>query len=295
MIAIEELDALDLLIWLGRGADAAARLGCNQSTVSRRSNQCLAVFDLRLHRDGEGELCTRQHDLLQLEREVHQLYRLRCGRHLRLDASLLAAPLLRPPLPGSWLQGHLDGLGWRRPLRLIRERILDGWLTAMGQELQADSLRELTVVPLLHTPLLLAARGGHPLLGQGTLQPGDVVGMPRLAPRQGRYPRTETLLGSWRQQTAPVPLDPAARRRDREGARVLERSNPLLLQYGTAFSLARQRWLNPLPLALGVETELSLVMRRDVGEHAAMQLLLEQLQRRALEAVLADQGTPGLN
>ena len=89
MIGIEELDALDLTIWLGRGSDAASLLGCNQSTISRRSNQCLQVFDLRMHRDAEGWPRIRQHDLLQLERQVHQLHRLRDGRHLRIDASLV--------------------------------------------------------------------------------------------------------------------------------------------------------------------------------------------------------------
>ena len=110
MIGIEELDALDLTIWLGRGSDAASHLGCNQSTISRRSNQCLQVFDLRLHRDAEGWPRIRQHDLLQLERQVHQLHRLREGRHLRIDASLLAAPLLQGATPHGWIGGSLAEL-----------------------------------------------------------------------------------------------------------------------------------------------------------------------------------------
>ena len=292
MVEIEELDALDLTIWLGRGSDAAARLGCNQSTISRRSQHCLQVFDLRLHRDREGWPRTRQHDLLQLEREVHQLYRLRQGRQLRLDASLLAAPLLRSGVPRGWLAGSLDGLGWQRPLRLLEERILDAWITAMGQELEAASSAMVLCVPLLVTPMQLACAPGHPLLGQGSLQLQDVAGLPRLAPRPGSYPRTERLLGPWREQHRPLPMESAPRRRT---ATAEDLGLDRVLHYGTRFSLAHQGLLTPLPLDLGVQTELTLVMRRDVSEQAAMVQLVDALQQRAVQAALADLGVQGRN
>lgn len=292
MIGIEELDALDLTIWLGRGSAAASRLGCNQSTISRRSNHCLQVFDLRLHRDVEGWPRVRQHDLLQLEREVHQLHRLRQGRQLRLDASLLAAPLLRGHVPPGWMAGSLDALGWQRPLRLLEERILDAWITAMGQELGPHASPRMLCVPLLITPLQLACTANHPLLGQGTLQLPDVAGLPRQAPRQGLYPRTEQLLGPWREQHRPLCLETSPRRRASE----LDGAAPAtLLQYGTRFSLAHQAQLRPLPLDLGVQAELTLVMRRDVSDQAAMVQLVEALQQRALQAALADLGVQGRN
>ena len=294
MIPVEELDALDLLIWLGRGSDAAERLGCNQSTVSRRTNHCLQVFDLRLHRDADGEPCTRSHDLLRLEREVHQLHRLGQGRNLRIDASLLAAPLLRGSVPSGWIVGHLDGLGWQRPVELLQERVLDVWITAMAQELEPEALDGMCCLPLLTTPLLLASSKDHPLQGQGQLQHGDLDGMPRLAPRPGSYPRTEIMLGAWRRGNPPLPLETGARRRLPQNELLLERS-PLLLHYGTAFSLARQSGLCPLPLDLGVQTQLSLVIRHDVSAQAAIAQLIETLQQRALAAALADQGVIGLN
>ena len=52
MVQADELDALDLLIWLGTGTEAARH--CNQSTISRR---------------------------------VHQLHRFLKGRPWRVDAS----------------------------------------------------------------------------------------------------------------------------------------------------------------------------------------------------------------
>ena len=292
MIGIEELDALDLTIWLGRGSDAAARLGCNQSTVSRRSHQCLEVFDLRLHRDADGWPRIRQHDLLQLEREVHQLYRLRQGRGLRLDASLLAAPLLRAGTPQGWMVGSLEGLGCQRPLRLLDERILDAWITAMGQDVQPAARSHMLCVPLLVTPLQLACAHGHPLLGEGTLQLADVAGLPRLAPRPGSYPRTEELLGSWRDARRALPLETTPRRR----STATDHLAPLqVLHYGTRFSLAHQADLTPLPLELGVQTELTLVMRRDLADQVAMVQLVETLQQRARQAALADLGVQGRN
>lgn len=289
MIGIEELDALDLMLWLGRGSDAARHLDCNQSTVSRRCNHCLEVFDLQLHRDGEGWPRLRQHDLLELEREVHQLYRLRQGRQLRLDASLLAAPLLQAGAPAGWITGHLDGLGWRRPIQLLEERILDAWITAMGQELDALATPALVCIPLLVTPLQLAATPDHPLLGQGALGLNDLVGQPRLAPRRGSYPHTEQLLGSWRERHRPLTLSTTNPRRRERGSTAL--SQPVL-HYGTRFSLAQQPSLRALPVELGVETQLSLVMRRDLSEQPALQILVETLEQRTHQAVLADLGVP---
>ena len=287
MIGIEELDALDLTIWLGRGGDAAPRLGCNQSTVSRRCSQCLQVFDLRLHRDAEGWPRVRKHDLLLLEREVHQLHRLRKSTRLRLDASLLAAPLLRDDRPHGWICGNLEGLGWQRPLRLLEERVLDAWITAMGQELHQACSEAMLCVPLLLTPLQLACGPNHPLLGQGDLRLRDVAYMPRLAPRAGSYPRTEELMGDWRQRHRPLALESSPRR---QTANRLDSRADQVLHYGTRFSLAHQARLTPLPLDLGVQTELTLVIRRDLANQPAMQQLVETLRARALQAVQADLG-----
>jgi hypothetical protein len=284
MVLIEELDALDLLIWLGRGTAVAQRLGCDQSTISRRSRQCQQVFNLRLRRQQAGWDVSRIDPLLELEREVHQLYRLRQGRQLRLDASLLAAPLLRSGPPQGWIAGDLDRLGWRRPLQLLQERILDAWVTAMGQELRQLEGGAFCTIPLARTPLQLAGRPGHPLLHQGRLQLNDVRHLPRLAPRQGRYPRTESLLGdAWRRETPAQPME----ERQCGDAPGQHPGDALTLHYGTAFSLMNQAALLPLPLELGVCTELTLVVRRDLIEQPAIALLIAELQRRVAAAARA--------
>ena len=304
MVLVEELDALDLLIWLGNGAAVAQRLGCDQSTISRRSRQCQQVFGLRLLRRDAGWQANRTSSMLQLEREVHQLYRLRQGRQLRLDASLLAAPLLGSPQPAGWIAGHLNRLGWRRPLQLLQDRILDAWITAMGQELRQLEGRDVCTIPLARTPLLLAGQREHPLLRQGALQLSDVCHMPRVAPRQGRYPRTERLLGDdWRSQS-PAQVMEELNTGHRPQARATERgdqdpSGSLILHYGTAFSLAHQHSLQPLPLDLGVSTELTLVVRRDLVEQPSVCLLIHDLRQRLQAAchtgTLADGGLICLN
>lgn len=277
MISVEELDALDLLIWLGRGEDASQRQRCNQSTVSRRCQTVLSTFSLRLHRDADGWPCTRQHDLLQRERELHQLYRLRSGLPLRVDASLLAAPLLRPGVPEGWWQGALDEVGWQRPLQLLEQRILDAWVTAMGQELPKGDSAWFVAIPLLRTPLQLAARAHDPLLLDTALTTSDLAGIPRLAPRAGSYARTECQLGSWRQQE-PLLLESQARRRNH-----VRDAGQRLLQYGTPISLAAQPNWRALALNLGVCTESCLVVRRDLAEEPRLQALLALLRLRAAE------------
>lgn len=290
MVLVEELDALDLLIWLGSGSAVAQRLGCDQSTISRRSRQCQQVL--------------RDNAMLQLQREVHQLYRLRQGRQLRLDASLLAAPLLGGAQPEGWIAGHLNRLGWRRPLQLLQDRILDAWITAMGQELGQLEGLDVCRIPLARTPLLLASQPDHPLLRQSRLQLSDVGHMPRLAPRQGRYPRTERLLGDdWRRQSPAQVMEEldTGRRSQAKGTENggQHRSGSLMLHYGTAFSLAHQPSLRPLPLDLGVSTELTLVVRRDLVEQPSVGALVHELRQRLVAACrsgsLADGGLVCLN
>ena len=292
MIGVEELDALDLTIWLGRGRDAASRLSCNQSTISRRCQQCLDVFCLSLERGADGWPELDPSDLLQLERHVHQLHRLRSGRQLRLDASLLAAPLLQEGVPRGWLAGTLAGLGWKRPMQLLKARILDAWITAMGQELQADLSPWVHCIPLLNTPLQLACNRNHPLLNEAGLQFKDVAHLPRLAPSRGSYPCTERLLGPWRQTTPPLKLEASQRRRwpDAEPCR-----QQGVLHYGTRFSLAQHPLLKALPLDLSVQTELTLVIRRDISDQPALLALAELLQQRSLRAAHENLGVPACN
>lgn len=288
MISLEDLDALDLVLWLQRGEGAARRLGCDQSTVSRRASRCLKTLGLQLQRNLNGSDGLRgdpqRMELLQMQREVHQQHRLMQGRGLRIDASLLAAPFVEQPEPQGWILGDLNGLGWQRPLQLLQMSILDAWITAMGHELPNDKDSPFFCMPLLGSPLVLAAEQGHPLLGEKALSPRDLQGFERVAPRVGRYPRTEALLGDWRLHRPALPLE-CSRERRREPPKLLP------LEYGTGFSLEKQTRLSCLDLNLHVMTELTLVIRRDLVEKPAMAQLIEKLQQRSHASALGSQSS----
>ena len=78
MVTLEQLEALDLLVWLRSGSAAAEACCCDESSISRRVRSVLHTFGLRLQRANEvvlsGEL-----ELLRLQRVVHQHARHRGG------------------------------------------------------------------------------------------------------------------------------------------------------------------------------------------------------------------------
>jgi len=84
MVTEEQLEALDLLIWLGNGKLAGERQYCNPSSVSRRIASCLEILGVSLERRHGQYLLSESKDYLLLERELHQLLRLRAGARLRL-------------------------------------------------------------------------------------------------------------------------------------------------------------------------------------------------------------------
>jgi len=97
LLHIEELDALDLLIWHRKGVRAAGLLHCNQSTISRRAQHCLQTLNLRL---------------------------------VRLNGEAFAQPM-----PKGWLPGVFDHVAMARPLQLLRDRVIDAWIASYQPDL----------------------------------------------------------------------------------------------------------------------------------------------------------------
>ncbi len=56
MVSVEQLEALDLLLWDRSGNSASAHSLCNQSSISRRVRSALKAFDLKLGRSHEDRL-----------------------------------------------------------------------------------------------------------------------------------------------------------------------------------------------------------------------------------------------
>ena len=53
----------------------------------------------------------------------------------------------------AWIQGRLKTIGSHRPLELLRERVLDAWITGMDQNLPQLDPQTFSRIELLRTPL----------------------------------------------------------------------------------------------------------------------------------------------
>lgn len=203
MIALEELAALDLLLWKRTGLEAAMALRCNQSTVSRRIARAVNVFGVELQRrHGEWHLrCGLR--LLAMKRQLHQLCRVQGRQPLRLEMSPLLAPLLASPPPPGWWLGNLDHIGMGRPLQLLRERVIDAWLIDNPFDLPAEDDPELFRFELFRYPMLLASDAHHPLAGVRGLRIEDLWRFPVPQLPVEQFPCTSRRfrdlgLGGWR-------------------------------------------------------------------------------------------------
>lgn len=276
MVSQDDLAGLDLLLWHGNGPKAASLLGCNQSTVSRRVQRCLEVFGLRLKRRQGEWVVFQPGPLLRMEREIHQMARLLGHQPLRLEGFPAgSAPLFRPPPPG-WSVGPQDSIGIVRPLALLRERVIDAWLTDAADDLP-DSLNfPIVVWPLARQPITLIAHPSHPLAAVPNLTLADLLRFPTpIIPAEG-YPRSHAFCADIGLGTLAV----AKRRYDPtcwEG----RTADAVSLSFTTPLNAHAFPTLRPLDSGPLFTNRLALVCRADVGENARVQdlpgLLLDRL------------------
>lgn len=141
MVSIEQLEALDLLIWLQNGNTVADLLGTNQSTISRRTQRVLSLFEGRLQRRAQGlTVASPLASLLDLQRQIHQRYRLSQQSRLRLNAPPWSRPWLRSCLPAGWLLNPGQGVrACEDPLLLLRDHVIDACLVTPTQIEQSES------------------------------------------------------------------------------------------------------------------------------------------------------------
>ncbi|MFM7311909.1 MAG: hypothetical protein ACKO0M_01870 [Cyanobium sp.] len=135
MVRLEELEALDLVLWLQHGATAAFLVGTNQSTISRRSQRVLTTFQGRLLRGRHGwKVKSPLLSLLDLQRQIHQLVRLRRRSGLRLNVPFWSRRLVQGPAPEGWLINPEQGpLVCEQPLELLRSHVIDACLVTPTQ------------------------------------------------------------------------------------------------------------------------------------------------------------------
>lgn len=275
MVTQDQLDALDLLLWLGSGQQAAERLRCDQSSVSRRVRACLDAFTLRLRRVAGGYRLSGPLEILRLERQIHQRVRLARGRGLRLEATHCISHLLDdPPFPG-WLLGSMDHHGVARMHSLLRERVVDAWLSSDVFDLPEADDPDLVSVPLSRWPARLLASDDHPLAGERGLSLDDLDRFPVLEFPEAIYPRMARCL----QQIGFGAAHHRLPRYDR-GSWNAQTADQVTLSFGSTLSSLGIAHQVCIDWDLGLESGESLVLRRDLLGHGAVERLVQRLGHR---------------
>lgn len=141
MVRLEELEALDLLLWLQNGITAASVVGTNQSTICRRAQRVLTTFAARLHRDkSDWWIETPLFGLLDLQRQIHQQVRFRRRSALRLNVPFWSRSLVDRCSLSGWLRNPEQGpLVCEQPLELLRRHVIDAALVTPTQVAQQPS------------------------------------------------------------------------------------------------------------------------------------------------------------
>ena len=103
MVTEEQLAALDLTLWLGSTERAAEVDFSNQSTISRRHHKVLRQFGIELKRTKRELEVSGDLQLLDLERQVHQMARSNAGEVFasRLPSGFRTVPALFQPRAGQ--------------------------------------------------------------------------------------------------------------------------------------------------------------------------------------------------
>ena len=275
MVSLEELASLDLQLWLRSGEEAANRLHCAQSTISRRNIETLRRFNISMKRsDGEWRLFGNK-AFLNLERQIHQLHRLtHQSQPLRLEANFWATPVLASPAPAHWMLGVGDHVGMERPLQLVRERIIDAWIGSYQPDLP-DNDSELAIIDLCNTPVYLVANKNHPLAGKKQLTIEDLEKFPSLSIPGKIFPKTEKIL-----KRHQLWSNPARMQRYKPSAWQGQTEDQVTLCYGTCLALEVMPELTILDYDLELVSGESLLVRRDLLSQPMIKELLAILKKR---------------
>ena len=168
MVTEEQLTALDLTLWLGSTERAAAFDFSNQSTISRRNQKVLKRFGIDLKRSNAELLVSGELLLLDLERQVHQIARLKHERGLRLQVPFWLQQSPGLVVPKSWkMNSARADFSCTNPVTLVREHVLDACLATPTQI--PDDRDDLFILELHQRPIDLTLLH-HTKESQGDLE-----------------------------------------------------------------------------------------------------------------------------
>ncbi len=158
VVSLEQLSALDLMLWLTGSQRAAQLERTNQSTIVRRAQAVKDLFEVAIRRDPCGWSLSGDTQLLLLERLLHQRARLLGRRPLRLQIPYWTQRGRLRRLPQGWISNPPTASSvCENPLELLRARVIDAalltptQLTEAGDDLIFEEIYasqiELTVFP----------------------------------------------------------------------------------------------------------------------------------------------------
>ena len=282
MLSPESLEALDYMIWLGSETNAGCLTNFSQSTICRRAKQATTIFKIKLAKV-RGEWNTFPNsNLLTLERQVHQLFRFAKGRVLRLESDHWAGRQLVSTLPKPWAHGRAGRIGIQRPMQLLRERVIDAWISCTKADLPEPNDPTFISYELATMPLMIACAPNHPLSQISQLSTGDLQRFPSLSVANHHYPRFALQMqakGTW---NAPQAMNNYSY--DRWEGQALR--NLCTVPINTLSNPLHSDRLIPLDFDLRINDCIALVIRRDISEQPAIHQLLDDLQQQLRKLAL---------
>lgn len=156
MISLDELEALDLALWLRTGQAAGQAMHCNQSTVSRRIRRVLEAFNGKICRDDRGLYVQSEcDDLLIMERQIHQLHRLGSNGPIRINLPVWSHRQIRDLLAEHEICSNPEeDFCCDNPLQLLRSHVIDACVLTPTQML-GESSDDLVQIDLYSVPIHL--------------------------------------------------------------------------------------------------------------------------------------------
>jgi hypothetical protein len=156
MVDEDHLEALDFMLWMSGSQRAATVAHTNQSTIIRRASRVLSTFGGKIDRRTNGWRVKGSSDLLGMERWIHQQFRIRGRKPLRLQVPFWCSLTLRHLNIPHWvINPACESTTCENPLELLRNRVIDGCILSPPQiqNINPELANELFVIPIYRTSI----------------------------------------------------------------------------------------------------------------------------------------------
>ena len=248
--------------------------------MSRRNTATLDFLGLKLERNATSEWeLSGDCRLLNMERNVHQYRRFNHEKGvLRLEANFWAGPTLATAAPQNWTHGTWNHVGMKRPLYLLKNRIIDAWIGSYQPDMPDKQNADFVVIDLCQTPVYLVASKEHPLIKLKSVVREDLDDFPSLALPSELFPKTERVLrshGLWSTSARIKKYKP-----EKWEGRTKDNST---LCYATCLGLEIMPKLEKINYDLGLLSGESLVVLREYATEKRILQLLKNLGHRVME------------